>query len=59
MGPEEQNNILHGWYTRSVGRTVLTKNYKKANADLNEDKSTEFLKEVEASTSKTFFPSLK
>ena len=59
MGPDEQNNILHGWYTRSVGRAVLTKNSNKANADLNEDRSTEFLKEVEASTSKTFFPKFK
>ena len=59
VGPDEQNNILHGWYTRSVGRAVLTKNSNKANADLNEDRSTEFLREVEASTSKTFFPKFK
>ena len=59
VGPDEQNNILNGWYNRSLGRGVFTSNSNKANADLNEDRSTEFLKEVEASTSKTFFPKFK
>ena len=59
VGPDEHSSILHGCFTKSVGTTVLSKTSNKANADLNEDRSVEFLKEVEASTSKVFFPKFK
>ena len=59
VGPDEHSSILHGCFTKSVGTTVLSKTSNKANADLNEDRSAEFLKEVEASTSKVFFPKFK
>ena len=56
MSPDEQDKILNGWFTRTVGRGVIKKSTNKSNSDLNESRSTEFLKEVEASTTKTFYP---
>ena len=54
--PEEQDKILNGWFTRTVVRGVVIKNTNKDNSDLNESRSNEFLKEVEKSTRKTFYP---
>ena len=56
VGPDEQGKILDGWFTRCMGRGVVTKSSSKNNCDLNENRSTEFLKEVENSTSKTYYP---
>ena len=52
--PEEQDKILNGWFTRTVGRGVVIKSTNKDNSDLNESRSNEFLREVEKSTTKTF-----
>ena len=44
---DEQDKILSGWFTRSVGRGVIKKNTNKANSDLNESRRTEFPKRGE------------
>ena len=59
VGYDEYNSILHGWFMKRVGNAVLSNTSSKANADLHEDRSVEFLKEVEVTTSKVFFPKFK
>ena len=53
VGTDKHNSILNGWYTKGVATAVLSNTSNKANADLYQDRSGDFLKEVQASTSQT------
>ena len=52
LGTEEHKSILHAWYTKSVALAIVTRGTNKDDADMNEDRSKEFLTEVQKVTSK-------
>ena len=46
VGPDERGNIFHGFFTRCVARGIVKKSTSKNNADLNENRSSEFMAEL-------------
>ena len=51
--------MRHLLYKRNIFNKIITKNTKKADSDVNEDRSKELLNEIEKATTKKYFDVFK
>ena len=56
VGPDKREQIIHGIFTCCVARGVIKKSTSKNTSDLNENRSSEFMTELNKATSTTYFP---
>ena len=56
VSTDKHYSILHSCYTNGVASAILSSKGGKENADLFQEHSDDFLKEVKAATSQQFFP---
>ena len=56
VGAERRAQIFHDVFTRCVSRDVFSKTTSKNAADLNEDRSVEFLAELKKATTTSYYP---
>ena len=56
VGSDRREQIFHDIFTRCVSRDVFSKTSSKNYADLNEDRSVEYLAELKKATTASYYP---